>query len=83
MTDMDWNINHLFYIHLSKSPNQSLAKVPLNGGNYHTWKREVSKTLGSKNKFCFIDKKSPVVIPNFGEKHFDAWKQANDMVITW
>lgn len=71
------------YIHPSESPNKSLAKAPLNGGNYYTWSREVRRTLGSKNKLCFINGKTTVVIPKFGEKYFDAWKQENDMVITW
>lgn len=52
-----------------------LSKVVLDGGNYHTWSREVKKSLRSKNELCFIEEKPSIKILKLGDKLFDAWRQ--------
>lgn len=81
MENLEWNIHHPFDIHPSESPNQPLAKVVQHGGHFLIWSRDVRRSLYSKNKLCLIEESSVVITPKFCEKHYDAWKQANDMVI--
>lgn len=70
-------------MHSSESPNQMLSDVPLTRGNYRTWSREVRRSIGLKNKLCFILDNSDITKTKLGDKLFDSWKQANDIVITW
>lgn len=81
-TDLEWNVHHPFYIHLSESTNQILAEVLLDGGNYDTWSKEVKRSLGSMNKLYYIYEFHSMPKPNFGDKLYAALRQANYMVIT-
>lgn len=38
---------------------------------------------GSKNKLSFITDSPGIAVPKVGDKRYDLWKQANNMVITW
>lgn len=82
MASMEWGIHHLFYIPPSESTNQMLSNNLLVGGNCHSWSREARRSLGSKNKLYFIDDILGIVKPSVGDKLYDYWKQANDMVVT-
>lgn len=54
-----------------------LYDVPLTRGNYHTWSAEVQRSLGSKNKLCFILDSIGIVKPKPGDKLFDAWNRSS------
>lgn len=43
----------------------------------------MKRSLGTKNKLCFIVDSPVVSIAKLGDKLYDLWKQADNMVITW
>lgn len=55
----------------------------LNRENYHSWSRKVRRSIGPKNKLCFIENVSGIIMPRSGDKMYGYWKQANYIVITW
>lgn len=73
MSNIEWNVHNPFYIHPSENLNQMLTDE-----NYHTWCREVKRTLGSKNKLCFILDNTGIERPKPGDKLYDAWGHANN-----
>lgn len=60
-----------------------MADTLLEGGNYHIRSRKVKRSLGLKNKICFILDDTGIAKPKYGDKLYDSSKQADDMVITW
>lgn len=73
MANIEWNFHPPFYIHPSESSYQMLADVPLTGDNYHSWSREVRRSLGSKNKLCFILDDTGIEKAKLGDNMYDVW----------
>ncbi|KAL5537407.1 hypothetical protein UlMin_045834 [Ulmus minor] len=49
------NSNSPFFLHSGDHPGINLITTPLNGVNYHTWRRAMVMALTAKNKIGFID----------------------------
>lgn len=71
MTGLEWNIHYPYYIYPSESTTQSLSNMILEGGNHHSWNRDIKRSLGSKSKLCFIIDNPAIVKPKFGDKLYD------------
>lgn len=75
MTNLEWNARHPFYIYPSVKTNQLLIDTLLEGGNYHTWSREVRRSLGSKNKLYFVHDNTRIEKPKNGDKFYESMNQ--------
>ncbi|KAF5477723.1 hypothetical protein F2P56_004340 [Juglans regia] len=87
-SSIPWNstppnpIEDSYYLHHGENPSLMLVSQQLNGDNYHTWVRDMSKALSTKNKMGFVNGtlKKPA---NTSDPKVSAWKRCNDMVLSW
>ncbi|XP_042976284.1 uncharacterized protein LOC122307457 [Carya illinoinensis] len=76
------NPSNPYFLHHGENPGVILVTDRLNGDNYHSWSRSMSKVISAKNKTGFItgihkkpkSKADPLYLP---------WIRCNDMVVSW
>ncbi|XP_019423079.1 PREDICTED: uncharacterized protein LOC109332552 [Lupinus angustifolius] len=77
----DSDIQSPFYLHPGESPDAILASPPLDGNNYHSWSRAMSRALSSKNKFKFVN--GTINTPSPTSPDYDMWEWCNNIVVSW
>jgi len=75
------NTDSIYYVHPSEGPNSVTVTPLLTGSNYLTWSRSMKHTLGTKNKFAFIDGSVP--IPPMDDLNRNAWERCNNLIHSW
>lgn len=69
-----------YLIHPSDSPTMVFFSPLLQGDNYATWVRGISKALNAKNKLGFVDGSMPAPTdPSL----YASWKRCDDLVGSW
>ncbi|XP_039037174.1 uncharacterized protein LOC120174360 [Hibiscus syriacus] len=76
------NGNNLYYLHQYDNPGMVLVSQPLSSDNFHCWKRYMVLDLSAKKKLGFVDGSVVPSDPSSSEL-FNAWTQANNLVISW
>ncbi|GLT39324.1 hypothetical protein SLA2020_135220 [Shorea laevis] len=70
-----------YYLHPSDDPGRILVTTPLNGENYHTWRKAMQNALYAKNKMGFVD--GTLKKPDAKSLEMLAWTKCNSMVVSW
>ncbi|KAL5557872.1 hypothetical protein UlMin_034083 [Ulmus minor] len=73
--------NSPFFLHSGDHPGIILITTPLNGVNYHTWRRAMVMALTAKNKIGFIDGTIPK--PFSTDLIFNSWTRCDSMISSW
>ncbi|OVA13847.1 hypothetical protein BVC80_1563g11 [Macleaya cordata] len=69
-----------YLIHPSDRPTVVFFSPLLQGYNYATWERGISKALNAKGKLGFINGS---LLPPTDELQFSCWNRADDLVGSW
>ncbi|XP_017239587.1 uncharacterized protein LOC108212373 [Daucus carota subsp. sativus] len=69
-----------YLIHPSDSPATVFYQPLLQGDNYASWQRGISKALNAKGKLGFIDRTLP---PPTNQAELGYWKRCDDLVCSW
>ncbi|XP_026420354.1 uncharacterized protein LOC113316376 [Papaver somniferum] len=75
--------SHPYFVHPSDNPTSVLVQPLMNGDNYSTWVRGITKVLSAKNKLGFVN--GVLIEPSSdvdAENHHN-WKRADDLVSSW
>ncbi|XP_026443849.1 uncharacterized protein LOC113344003 [Papaver somniferum] len=75
--------SHPYFVHPSDNPTSVLVQPLMNGDNYSTWVRGITKALSAKNKLGFVN--GVLIEPSSdadAENHHN-WKRADDLVSSW
>ncbi|KAA8524272.1 hypothetical protein F0562_010695 [Nyssa sinensis] len=76
------SIDDSYFLHHGENPSLMLVSKQLNGDNYPTWARAMSKALSAKNKLGFVN--GTLTKPtNPSDPLYSAWERCNDMVLSW
>jgi len=70
-----------FLITSGDNPGIPFVSIKLDGSNYHSWSRDVSTTLRSKNKLQFVNGTFPRPPPT--SDLFGPWDHCNSIVMSW
>ncbi|KAL5709106.1 hypothetical protein ACHQM5_019829 [Ranunculus cassubicifolius] len=73
-------VNDPYFIHPSDNPTTVLFSPLLQGDNYPTWVRGISKALNAKNKLGFVDGSIPCPTDPITRA---CWKRCDDLVGMW
>ncbi|XP_026380480.1 uncharacterized protein LOC113275234 [Papaver somniferum] len=81
-TNSSGNIRILdpYVIHPSDNPATVLSSPLLQGDNYGSWVRGITKSLNDKGKLGFVDGSLP---PPKDELQYQCWKRCDDLVGSW
>ncbi|KAL5713994.1 hypothetical protein ACHQM5_016016 [Ranunculus cassubicifolius] len=69
-----------YFIHPSDSPAIVFYQPLLQGDDYQSWLRGISKALNAKGKLGFVDGSLP---PPTDPLEFSCWKRCDDLVCSW
>ncbi|XP_026431827.1 uncharacterized protein LOC113329073 [Papaver somniferum] len=69
-----------YIIHPSDNPPTVLSSPLLQGDNYGSWVRGITKSLNAKGKLGFVDGSLP---PPTDALQFQCWKRCDDLVGSW
>ncbi|XP_026458243.1 uncharacterized protein LOC113358777 [Papaver somniferum] len=69
-----------YVIHPSDNPATNLFSPLLQGDNYGSWVRGITKALNAKGKLGFVDGSLP---PPTDELQYQCWKRYDDLVGRW
>ncbi|KAL5571511.1 hypothetical protein UlMin_021108 [Ulmus minor] len=69
------------FLHNEDHPSLNLVLNPLNGANYHTWRRAMLMSLNAKNKIGFFN--GAISRPLSTDLIFNAWSRCNSMISFW
>ncbi|XP_026442469.1 uncharacterized protein LOC113342017 [Papaver somniferum] len=69
-----------YIIHPSDNPATVLSSPLLQGDNYGSWVRGITKSLNAKGKLGFVDGSLP---PPTDPLQFQCWKRCDDLVGSW
>ncbi|KAL2326401.1 hypothetical protein Fmac_025459 [Flemingia macrophylla] len=75
------DMSNPYFLSNGDSPGIPLVPIKLDGSNYHSWFRDVSTPLRSKNKLHFINETLPRPPP--GSTMFGHWNGCNSIVMSW
>ncbi|KAL5556865.1 hypothetical protein UlMin_039101 [Ulmus minor] len=70
-----------YFLHNGDHPGLNLVSNPLNGANFHTWRRAMLMALNAKNKIGFVD--GTISRPLSTYLIFNAWSRCNSMISSW
>ncbi|XP_063946865.1 uncharacterized protein LOC108212640 [Daucus carota subsp. sativus] len=70
-----------YLIHPSDNPTTCLVSPQLEGDNYATWTRGMTKALNAKGKLGFVDGNTPP--PASDLPLLNCWKRCDDLVSSW
>ncbi|KAA8532529.1 hypothetical protein F0562_032655 [Nyssa sinensis] len=76
------SIDDSYFLHHGENPGLMLVSQQLNGDNYPTWARAMSKALSVKNKLGFVNE-TLTKPANPSDPLYSAWERCNDMVLSW
>ncbi|XP_026430937.1 uncharacterized protein LOC113328061 [Papaver somniferum] len=81
-TNSSGNIRTLdpYVIHPTDNPATVLSSPLLQGDNYGSWVRGITKSLNSKGKLGFVDGSLP---PPKDELQYQCWKRCEDLIGSW
>jgi hypothetical protein len=71
----------VYFVHPSENPNSLSITLKLTGSNYIAWSRTFERSLGTKNKLCFINGYIPM--PDEDDLNRAAWERCNHLVQSW
>ncbi|XP_022865865.1 uncharacterized protein LOC111385674 [Olea europaea var. sylvestris] len=70
-----------YYLHSSDQPNLFLVNTSLNGDNYPTWRRAITRALNAKKKLGFI--LGTITRPDGDTAAGLLWDRCCDMIMSW
>ncbi|KAA8544149.1 hypothetical protein F0562_022215 [Nyssa sinensis] len=76
------SIDDSYFLHHGENPGLMLVSQQLNGDNYPTWARAMSKAFSAKNKLGFVNG-TLTKLTNPSDPLYSAWERCNDMVLSW
>jgi hypothetical protein len=76
------NPRNPYYLNNGDNPGIHLVTEKLNGENFHTWQRSMTRALSAKNKLWFVNGSISQPIDPL-DPLFDISTRCNDLVLSW